>query len=335
MSDLVLAADIGGTKTLLGLFAVEGDALRALREERFASREHVRFEEILARFLAAGGARPALRAACVGVAGAVFDGASHATNLPWQLDEAALARASGAPRAKLLNDLEASAFGMLHLPPASMYVLHPGTRSSPAGNVAVIAAGTGLGQAFLWWDGVRHHPVASEGGHEDFAPQSDLEIDLLRWLRARFGGHVSWERVLSGAGLANLYAFLRDTGRQTESPAVAARLREAPDPAPLVSQLGLAREDALCAAALDLFARLYGAEAGNLALRWLAVGGVFLGGGIAPKVLAALGWGGFLEGFLAKGRFTGLMESIRVSVSLEPRSALLGAAHYARRLAAG
>jgi glucokinase len=222
---------------------------------------------------------------------------------------------------------------MLFLPPESMHVLHPGTRAGVRGNVAVIAAGTGLGQAFLWWDGRRHHPIASEGGHEDFAPQSDLELDLLRWLRARYGGHVSWERVLSGPGLRNLYEFLGDTGRYPEAPEVRDRIRSGGDPSPLVSELGLTRRSEICAAALGLFARLYGAEAGNLAMRWLSTGGVFLGGGIAPKILPALAWGGFLEAFLAKGRFTPLMESIRVGVCLEPRAPLLGAAHYACGLA--
>jgi len=339
MGDLVLAGDIGGTKTVLGLFDAEegaaGPALRAVREERFASREHASFDDLLQRFLDAGGERGRVRAACVGIAGAVFDGVSHATNLPWQLSEASIARATGAPRARLLNDLEAAAFGMLFLPPEAVHVLHAGTRGDERGNVAVVAAGTGLGQAFLWWDGRRHHPIASEGGHEDFAPQSDLEIDLLRWLRARYGGHVSWERVLSGPGLRNLYEFLRETGRYDDAPEVRERIRAGGDPSPLVSQLGLARTSEICTAALGLFARLYGAEAGNLAMRWLATGGVFVGGGIAPKILPALAWGGFLEAFLAKGRFTPLMESIRVAVCLEPRAGLLGAGHYARGLVRG
>jgi glucokinase len=335
MSELVLAADIGGTKTAVALFELGPRAVRAVREERFASREHASFDVILARFLDAAPPRPRLGAVCVGIAGAVFDGASHATNLPWQVDEESLRRLTGAPRAKLLNDLEAAAFGMLFLPDASLHVLHAGTRPPLRGNVAVIAPGTGLGEAFLWWDGAKHHPVASEGGHEDFAPQSDLEIDLLRWLRTRYGGHVSWERTLSGPGLRNLYEFLRDTGRFRECEAVRDRIASGGDPNPLISELGLARRDELSTAALGLFARLLGAEAGNMAMRFLSVGGVFVGGGIAPKILPALGWGGLLEGFLAKGRFTPLMESIRVSVCLAPRAPLEGCAHYARELCEG
>jgi glucokinase len=197
--------------------------------------------------------------------------------------------------------------------------------------VAVIAAGTGLGEAMLYWDGQHHHPLASEGGHADFAPQTDQEIELLKYLRAKCGGHVSYERVLSGPGFSNVYTFLRDRGYYPEPPWLAEKLQGG-NPNVIITQLGLAGEDPLCVATLDLFCTLYGAEAGNLALKCVAVGGVFVGGGIAPKILPALQKGGFLRGFTDKGRFSELVKSIEVSVALNPRAPLLGAAHFARRL---
>jgi glucokinase len=331
-SRTVLAGDIGGTKTLVALFERTGDSLRMLREGSFPSREHGSLEEILRAFLAAG-PRISLAAGCFAVAGPVIDGRVKATNLPWEMEEGSLAQAIAAPRVKLLNDLEGTAYGMLFLKPEEQHALNPGTRKALLGNVAVIAAGTGLGEAMLYFDGKQHHPIASEGGHADFAPQSDQEFGLLKYLRNRFGGHVSYERILAGPGLHNVYCFLRDTSFARESPELAAKLAAAPDPTPLISQHGLARSDALCTEALGLFCRVYGAEAGNFAMRFLAVGGVFLGGGIAPKILPALERGDFLAAYTNKGRFTPLMQSIPVLVCLNPKTALLGAAHYTARLA--
>jgi glucokinase len=268
---------------------------------------------------------------CFGVAGAVIDGKSRITNLPWQLDEQVLARAIGVPRVKLLNDLEAAAYGMLHLSSAELCVLNPGSGPGRRGHAAVIAAGTGLGEALLYWDGQRHHPMASEGGHADFAPRTDQEIELLRYLRVRSDGHVSFERVLSGPGFYSVYCFLRDSGHAPEPPWLAEKL-QGRDPNPIITQVGLAGEDPLCVATLELFSTLYGAEAGNLALKCVATGGVFVGGGIAPKMLKVLQDGSFLRGFTDKGRFSGLMKSIEVSVALNPAAPLIGAAHYALQL---
>jgi len=195
----------------------------------------------------------------------------------------------------------------------------------------VIAAGTGLGEAMLYFDGERHHPVSSEGGHADFAPQSDEEIELLCWLRSKWKGHVSYERILAGPGLTNVYQFLKETTGYHEPEFVTQKLAQG-DPNAGITELALAGRDSLCEHALALFSRVYGAEAGNLAMRWLATGGVFVGGGIAPKILPILERGEFLARFHDKGRFTPLMQSLEVSVSLEPRTALLGAAHYAERL---
>jgi len=328
---MILAGDVGATKTLLGLFEVSGDGLRSVRESAFLSREHGSLEEVLERFL--GAARPPdLRAACFGVAGPIRQGATQMTNLPWVVDEARLARAIGTPRVRILNDVQALAYGTLFLGPKETHLLQAGRGPAPKETIAVIAAGTGLGESFLLWDGERHHPVASEGGHVDFAPRDDREIDLLRWLRRKLGGRVSYERVLTGAGLGHLYAFLRDAGEARETPAVAERLSRE-NPAAVISELGLAGKDPICVAALGLFCSLYGAEAGNLALKCFALGGVRVGGGIAPKILPALEQGEFVRGFLDKGRYRPVMEAIEVRVVLEPRAPLLGAAHYALRLA--
>jgi glucokinase len=328
----ILAGDVGGTKTLLAVFEDRGDRLAPVREARFSSRDEPSLEAIVEKFMAAAPRDP-IDVGCFAVAGPVVGGKVTATNLPWTMEESSLARASGATRVRLLNDLEGTAYGMLFLPPEKRHVLHAGSRPLLAGNVAVIAAGTGLGEAMLWHDGSLHHPIASEGGHADFGPKSDEEIELLRHLRSRFGAHVSYERILAGPGLYNVYGFLRDSGFAKEPAELADALAKAADPSPLVSERGLARSDANCTRALEIFCRIYGAEAGNLALRFLAVGGVFLGGGIAPKILPALASGGFVEGYTDKGRFSPFVSSIPVHVSLEPRTALLGAAHYALRLA--
>ncbi len=330
-ADLLLAGDIGGTKTILALFEVRAGGLARVGEERFASQGYARFDDLLGEFRERV-ALPELAAACLDVAGPVIDGRCRPTNLPWLLDERELIETLGCRRVKLLNDLEATAFGMLHLPAGELVSLNEGLRPPRHGNVAVIAAGTGLGEAYLYWDGMRHHPIATEGGHADFAPRTDEEVELLRYLRAKLGGRVSCERVLSGPGIAEIYAFLRDTGRYQEPSWLAERLAAAEDPSALVSEVAHDEREPLCVATLELFAGLYGAEAGNMALRALTYGGVYVGGGIAPKNLEFLAGGAFLRGFTDKGRFEDLMRSIDVRVSTNPRVALIGSAHYALRL---
>jgi glucokinase len=325
---MILAGDIGGTKTVLALYEESGGELRLLRDGTFPSQEHASLDEILGKFLDVG-PRPVLKAGCFGVAGAVIEGKCKTTNLPWELDEVPLARVIGAPKAKLLNDLEAAAFGMLFLNQDELCPLNPDASPRRKGNVAVIAAGTGLGEAMLYWDGQKYHPLASEGGHADFAPRTDEEVELFRWLRAKFG-HVSYERILSGPGFHNVFCFLRETGRYPESPALKEALAAGGDTNIAITRLGIAGDDALSAAAIDLFCSIYGAEAGNLALKCVAVGGVFVGGGIAPKLGAMiLKKGHFLNGFTDKGRFAPLMKSLEVNVALNPRAPLIGAAHYA------
>lgn len=324
---MVLAGDVGGTKTAIALFEFRDGALVLEREAALPSREFPTFEDAVARFLA-DCSKPVIDAACFGVAGPVVNGRSVTTNLPWRLDEATLGASIPARRVRLLNDLEATGYGVLTLPPTALEPLQRG--AARRGNMALIAAGTGLGEALLIWDGQRHLVVASEGGHADFAPRTDLEMELLRFLGKEFG-RVSYERVLSGPGLFSIYRFLRDTGDTPEPSWLSERI-ESGDPSAVVSEVGLAGGHPLCVQALGLFASIYGAEAGNLALKALAVGGVFVGGGIAPKIRAKLADGTLIAAFCDKGRFTELMASIPVWLVLEPRAALLGAARVAASL---
>ncbi len=326
---MIIAGDVGGTKTVLSLFERTGSGLEERGEQVFPSREHDTFDEILEQFLAQHrGER--IDALCLGVAGAVVDGTVDATNLPWVLSETNLARASGAPRAKLLNDLEAAAYGMLELGPEERRVLNPARDPGRRGNAAVIAAGTGLGEAILYWDGAAHHAIASEGGHVDFAPRNDEEFELLRFLRAEFG-RVSAERVLSGPGFWNVYRFARHASEEPEPEWLSDRLKRE-DPSAVVSEVALAEGDPVCAHAMELFVSLYGAQAGNLALTAMSVGGVYVGGGIGPKILPALERGTFMDAFCDKGRFAELLSGIEVSVALNVRAPLIGAAHFAGRL---
>lgn len=327
---MILAGDIGGTKTVLALFESDDGELRVVREQSFPSQSYATFEQILAEFQVEKVAAQ-VRAACFGVAGLVVGGRVHTTNLPWQLDERALQESIHIPRVKLLNDVEAAAYGMLHLGPDEQSVLQHGAAPKREGNIALIAAGTGLGEAMLYWDGNHYHPIASEGGHTNFGPSSPLEIELLQYLTEHLQGHVSWERVLSGPGFYHIYAFLRDTGHVAESPEMAEQLKVG-DPNVVISEAGMAGSDPLSKATVELFCSIYGSEAGNLALRCVASGGVFLGGGIAPKLLNALRGGQFLEAFSAKGRFTEFLRRLDVRVALNPKAPLLGSAYYSLRL---
>ncbi len=326
---MILAGDIGGTKTVLALFDEGPGSLKLVREETFSSRSARGFEELATLFLDTSG-HPAVRAACFGVAGAVVDGRSKATNLPWQLGEADLVATLRVPRVSLLNDLEAAAYGVLVLEPSALDPLQPGRARQTPATMVLIAAGTGLGEAIIAWDGQRHQVLASEGGHADFAPRSELEAALWDALRMEFG-HVSYERVLSGPGLANLYRFLRGYRKVAEPTWLTERLR-AGDPGAEISQAALAGQDPVCVEALTLFVSIYGAEAGNLALKAMAVGGVFVGGGIAPKILPKLKEGPFLAAFVDKGPMSDLMRTIPVHVVQDPRAPLLGAADRARML---
>jgi glucokinase len=320
---VILAGDIGGTKTRLALYTLESGRLVKGVEETYPSREHGTFDTLLAAFRSAH--RDRIHAACFGVAGPVRGGHVRTTNLPWELDAHALASALGLARTWLVNDLESTAWGVTVLPEACLATLNAGTRD-PQGSAAVIAAGTGLGMAGLRWNGALHEPIASEGGHASFAPYDERGVALRAGLARRFG-HVSWERVLSGQGIVHCYEFLRDTGAG-EEPARLAMALKTGDPAAAIT--AAAATVPLCAAALDLFVGLYGAAAGNLALTVMATAGVYVGGGIAPRIVDRLRAGGFMATFVAKGRMQPLLESMPVRVVLDDRAALIGAAQCAR-----
>jgi glucokinase len=325
---MILAGDVGGTKTELAVFEDAQGQLRAVHEEKYASQDFPSLNTIIRHFL---DAKPAasISAACFGVPGPVIDGRCTTTNLPWALDERALTVEIPAPRAKLLNDLEAMAWGVMELSPREVVILQEG--APRPGNMALVAAGTGLGEALMVWDGTRHVVVSSEGGHVDFAPRNASEVGLLTFLLRQFD-RVSDERVLSGPGLFNIYRYLRAERGIPEPPWLADRLASG-DPSAAIGEVGLAKKDPVCMQALDLFASIYGAVAGNLALTVLAVGGMYVGGGIAPKLRAKLTDGAFIRAFRDKGRLAALLESFPVRLVLNERAPLLGAARVASQLA--
>ncbi len=321
---MILAGDIGGTNTRLAFFTVEGNRLISVIEDTFPSRAHSGLAEIVEQFLSAHKLSPS--SACFGIAGPVKNGRVETTNLPWIVDAQLLVDELRIPTVLLINDLEATAYGVTILEPTELTVLNAGGPDA-IGNAAVIAAGTGLGEAGLYWNGQTYRPFATEGGHSDFAPRSPLEFELLHFLLGKFD-RVSYERVLSGPGLVNIYQFLRDTGRGNE-PAWLAEELGLHDPAAVITQAALAERSALCTQALDLFVSIYGAEAGNLALKMMATGGVFIGGGIAPKILPKLTTPIFMQAFLMKGRMRPLLEAMPVRVILHGQPALWGAARCA------
>jgi glucokinase len=324
----ILAGDVGATETLLGRFRQAGGRLRCVREESLPSQGFRSFESLVDEFLSS--AKQSVDRCAVGVAGPVVGGRSQVVNLRWPVDARRLARKLSTQAVRVINDLEAAAWGIPVVPARRLVSLTPGLRSLP-GNAALIAAGTGLGMALLLWDGKRWHPRPSEGGHQAFGPRDDVETDLLTFLRRRHG-RVSVERVVSGPGLSAIHDFLIHSGRGKQSRRMARRLAEADDPSAEIARAALAGDDAVAGKALDLFVSLYGAAAGDLALVAKATGGLYLGGGIAPKILPKLREGSFLRAFRDKGRLSPLLERIPVRVILEPRTALLGAAQCAATL---
>jgi glucokinase len=330
----VLAGDIGGTKTRLALFRKTEAGLLPLRDQTYSSTAYSVFSDVVDDFLADAHETGFPHSACFGVAGPVRAGRCRTTNLPWMIDAEEIVGRTRIAQVRLLNDLEAMSLGVLHLHAHEFAELNPMAVAADfkSGNIAVLAAGTGLGEALLYWDGQQHHAIATEGGHTDFAANNAEQDSLLAWLRARHGGHVSYERILSGPGLFSLYQFLSEARPDRVAEQHDAGIRSAADPAALIAQYGLDNDDLLCREALRMFAEIYGAEAGNWALKTLATGGVVLGGGIAPKILRVLSDGVFLSSFLDKGRFNTLLSDCSVRVALNPDSALLGAAYAAREL---
>jgi glucokinase len=308
---------------------VEGapQGLTPVRHATFPSRDHAGLEEVIARFL--GDDAGPIAAAAFGIAGPVVDDAVVTTNLPWHIRGSALRARLGTEYVRLLNDLEATAYGALITPPDTLHTLNAGV--ARPGNRAVIAAGTGLGQALLFWDGTQHVPVATEGGHTDLAPRDEIEHELLRWLERKYDGHVSYERTVSGHGLANIFAFLDEQCRMPVSAETRHRLAHE-DPAAVIGQLGATGACATAVAAVERFVSIYGAQAGNLALTVMATGGVYVGGGIVNKLLPAMTSGTFVQAFIAKGRYQHLMTEIPVWIIRDPDAGLHGAAHVAASL---
>jgi glucokinase len=319
---LILAGDIGGTKTTLALCDDKGAIQREATEK---SGDWSSLEQIVEKF-----APGSVRAACFGVAGPVVDGVAKITNLPWTIATASLTKLLGGAQVELQNDLQATALGMLVIPDSSFAVLQPGERP-PNAPVAVIAPGTGLGEATLFHDGRSYRALPSEGGHADFAPGTEEEIRLLRYLRGLYGDHVSYERVLSGHGITDLYGFCRSQADSTEPAWLTTELSTG-DKNAAIAKAALANKDTCAVRALAMFVDVLGAEAGNLALRGVTTGGIIIGGGIPPKILPALQTGALLARLTAKGRFQSWTRALSVRVALEPRAALLGAAHRATLL---
>jgi glucokinase len=321
---MILAGDVGGTNARLAFFDVTDGRLRLVSASVFPTREYAGLDQIVSKFVDTSNLHP--DAACFGVAGPVRNGRVEASNLPWIIESKRLADELKLETAVLINDLVANAWGISALDPEDVVSLNQ-VKGHPIGNQAVISAGTGLGEAGMYWDGAKHHIFASEGGHSDFAPRDELEMDLFRYLSGRYG-HVSCERVVSGPGLVNVFRFLRDTGRGTEPQWLTDEMRQA-DPAAAISRAGLDGSCPLCVQALDLFVSVFAAEAGNLALKLMATGGVFVGGGIAPKMLAKLSGPLFMHAFVGKGRMQPLLEAIPVKVITNDKTALIGAARCA------
>lgn len=322
---MILAGDIGGTSTRLALFE-RGNLIG--EEKKFPSHSFKSLEEIVEEYLKSQKKSQKVEKACFGVAGPVREGKCKTTNLPWVIDAKKIGQSLDIPFVYLLNDLEANAYGLKALKKEELFLLHPGTRQT--GNQALIAAGTGLGEAGLFWDGKEHRPFACEGGHTDFAPRNANEIELWVYLKKKFG-HVSYERVVSGPGLFSLFQFLVETGRGSLTASVKAEMEKV-DPSRVITEHASKNTDMTCVQALEWFISLYGAEAGNMALKFLSLGGFFVGGGIAPKIIQKMKQGSFHAAFVDKGRFKELLESIPIWVVMNDNAALLGAARYAREM---
>lgn len=322
---MILSGDIGGTKTILALYESREGSLHCTARNSYLSANFASLEDVIVAFLALH-PTPSLDGACFGVAGPVHAGTAKLTNLPWVLHETDLAQALRVPKVRLLNDLTAAAYGMLCLRPEEFHALQGAKELPWEGSIAVVAPGTGLGEAILYFDGSRYHALPSEGGHTDFAPTNEDEIALLQFLRHSIGPHVSYERILSGVGISTIDAFFRQAHNLPEPEWLSVQ-RHTGDPNAAITQAALEHRDPICEKSLDLFCHVLGAEAGNLALKCMA-STVILGGGIPPKILPGLARDAFLNGFTSKGRFSELMRSLPVLVAMNPLAPLLGTAAY-------
>ncbi len=319
---MILAGDVGGTKVRLAVFEERG-GITCVDEEKFASREFSDLSALLHQFLLPEH-RKNISAACLGIAGPVKNGVCKATNLPWEISAEVLKKDLHIPKVDLINDLEANAWGIRCLSPEEFFTVNVGEETQ--GNRAMISPGTGLGEAGIYWDGKTHRPFACEGGHCDFGPTNAEEIDLLNYLMRQLR-HVSYERILSGPGLFQIYRFLIDTKREKEDPAIAALMQQS-EPQRVITEKGVSGESSACMRTCQLFIKLLGDEAGNLALKFLAIGGVFIGGGIAPHMVPFIKEGFFMKAFIDKGRLASVLSKIPIKVVLNEKTALLGAARY-------
>lgn len=323
---MILAGDIGGTKTNLALYILEDNELKIVAQKQYASKDYSSFMDLIKNFKDEKQIKN-IDALCLGIAGPIIDQRCRTTNLPWDIRAKDLKKEFEIQSVKLLNDLESTAYGMLYLKDEEFVDLNPTGRDSK-GNIAVIAAGTGLGEAILHYDENSYTPIGTEGGHTDFAPISTQQDELLTWLRKRYPGHVSYERVVSGIGIYTLYEFLLETNF-APSPQAMLNIPDGVDKSAMISKCALEQNDPLCMETLRLFAEIYAAEAGNLALKSMSLGGVYIGGGIAPKILPIIKSEYFLNAFFSKGRFEELLRGMKLKVSLNQETALLGAARYA------
>jgi len=321
---MILAGDVGGTKTILALYELKEGVWQCYKKKYFLSAEFDSFEKLLATFLEVE-TNLQLKKVCIGVAGPIVNGDCVTTNLPWVLRQQEIAKQTGAEQVSLLNDLEATAWGILKLPEKDFVELNPKAQVNQ-GNIAVLAAGTGLGEALVIWGNGLHHVVATEGGHTDFAPRNDLEIGLLQFLLKSYPEHVSYERVVCGQGLVDIYQYLKFVGYALPEQLVEERLKKE-DSAVVISE----KTCRLSSKAVKMFCEIYGAEAGNLALKSLPKAGVVLAGGIAAKNLSSMQENDFMRGFLAKGRYKGVLQNISVKVCLNSEAALVGALAFARK----
>ena len=326
---MILAGDVGGTKVHLALYDFTDGKLKYTTDQQYPAKNYSGLEEIVKEFLGT----KQVTAACFGVPGPVRAGRLRLTNLPWTLDSSELAEGLGIKHVFLINDLEANGYGVAELSAEQIYTLSEGD-ASQIGNRALIAAGTGLGEGILAWNGRMHVPYPSEGGHTDFGPRNEQEIELLRFLQRKYNGRVSYERVVSGMGLTNVYEFLRDDRGMEEPKWLADEIAAVSDPNSVITQMALSAKSEICSRALDMVVSVYGAEAGNLALKVLSVGGLYVGGGIAPRILEKLKDGTFMKSFTDKGRLSQLLINMPVRIILDSRAALLGAAAYAEARAA-
>ena len=322
---MILAGDIGATNARLAAFETDGNRLQCVVEKVYPSQQHNGLTEIVAAFTKAEGIP--VQSACFGVAGPVRGGRSKISNLPWTIDSREVAAQLKLRTVGLINDLEAFAYGIDALESKDFVALSEGS-SEAEGNTAVVSAGSGLGEAGLYWDGHRHHPFACEGGHTEFAPKNDIEIELLQYLMKKYENqHVSYERILSGPGIKNIYEFLRDTSREEEPAWLRDDLAAAPDAPALISQMALTQKAAICDRTLSIFVSVFGSEAGNCALKFMCTGGIFIAG-IAGKIVSKMQDGTFMESFLSKGRMRTLLQEIPVKIVLNDDSGLIGAARF-------